>query len=643
MAQIPFSFLKTSGGGPPPFSPLDLSPIEWLKAPQLAVLPDGTGLALYTDESGNGNSLVQATGANQPLYKTTGPKGKPYVLSDGISQYMDKAFALSQPTTIYLVFKYVSFASGATLIDGFNPNSARITDFNGAGQLGLYAGNFGPTVTVDNNWHALKVVFNGASSGCILDGGPNSPPRVGDSGKVSTGDAGTNAAGGLTFGCYAGLSAFGNFALVELVEIAGVTSGGNDTSMFGYFSDNYGTAVPSVSGPNKTDLATNNGASGYFSVANPFYPSDTGKVLRQTAGTGWNWPCGMVIGEVDGPNASFNTSQYQATLTDPNFFATPGTQETDLGTGFVFLPTAYTKHLGNSLTTGSVGLTGATDFIKYQASYMDQSFEGPTLAGSPSFAKNVWFMDSYGFGGGQTSAIMASTEGTALPTFTGATINILTFTEWVNQMSFGDSGTTTPAEQYALAQSYATARRADGWKVVYLSPSAYNGEDYVTVTQAMRNALAVGFGNGDFDGFVDLQQIPETQNIAYFGDGIHWPNAVHLLVGVATQTVVLKLAGFTNPAINTAAPALTSTGSLSSPVHGDTLTCSTGTWTNSPTSFVYTWWSVPISGTIISVGTNSNSYVIQSSDIGNAIYCTVSATNASGGASKGSSSTGVVS
>lgn len=632
---LPFQNAILGGGGPPPFSPISLSPIVWLDASQLPVVSDGTALATFTDESGNSNSPTQATSADRPLYKTAGANGKPYVLFDGVDQYMVKAFTLTQPTTIYIVAKYVSLASGATLIDGANLNSARIFDANGEGELTLYAGTSGPTVTVDTNWHAFKAVFNGTTSNWILDGGPNAPPRVGDAEKISTGDAGTAAAGGLTLGVYAGLSAYGNVAIAELVEISALTSGANDTAMFGYFHTKYGTVIPSVSGPNKTDLRTNNGNSGYYSVDNPFYPSDAGKVLRQTAGTGWNWPCGMLIGEVDGPSASFNSSQYQATLTDPNFFATQGTQETNLGTGFVFTPTAYIRITGNSLTNGATGLSGATGFGKYQASYMDQSFEnGP---GGASLNKTVFFMDSFGFGGGQTSLIMAEAVVDAAPTFPGATINIISFSEWVNQMSFGDPGTTTPAEQYAFAQSFATTMRGKGFLVMYLSPSAYNGEDYATVTQAMRNQLATGFSNGDFDGFVDLQQIPETQNIAYFADGIHWPNAVHALVGVAHQTETLRLVGFTNPVANTAAPTLTSTGSLSTPLPGDTLTCSTGSWTNSPTLFVYTWWA--LGSVILAVGTNLSSYVVQGGD---GIYCTVSATNTSGGASKGSAATGVV-
>jgi carboxypeptidase family protein len=78
--------------------------------------------------------------------------------------------------------------------------------------------------------------------------------------------------------------------------------------------------------------------------------------------------------------------------------------------------------------------------------------------------------------------------------------------------------------------------------------------------------------------------------------------------------------------LNTSAPALTGT-----PVPGQTLTCSTGTWANSPSAnspsgYTYAWLrdGSPISGQ--SAGT----YVVQSADSGHSISCLVTAINVGG-------------
>ncbi len=73
--------------------------------------------------------------------------------------------------------------------------------------------------------------------------------------------------------------------------------------------------------------------------------------------------------------------------------------------------------------------------------------------------------------------------------------------------------------------------------------------------------------------------------------------------------------------VNTAAPTLTGTPAL-----GQTLTCSTGTWANNPTSFSYTWLrsGVPIAGQ------TASKYVVQAADQGHTISCQVTAGNGGG-------------
>lgn len=72
---------------------------------------------------------------------------------------------------------------------------------------------------------------------------------------------------------------------------------------------------------------------------------------------------------------------------------------------------------------------------------------------------------------------------------------------------------------------------------------------------------------------------------------------------------------------NTVAPAITGTVAT-----GSELTCSQGTWTNSPTSYTYQW-----KRDNVNIGSaTANTYTLVEADEGTAIKCTVTATNASG-------------
>jgi hypothetical protein len=81
--------------------------------------------------------------------------------------------------------------------------------------------------------------------------------------------------------------------------------------------------------------------------------------------------------------------------------------------------------------------------------------------------------------------------------------------------------------------------------------------------------------------------------------------------------------------VNSVAPAITGTAE-----QGSTLSCSTGTWSGSPTGYAYQW---KRGGVAIS-GATSSTYLIVSADVGVSIKCTVTATNVAGSASADSNS-----
>jgi hypothetical protein len=88
--------------------------------------------------------------------------------------------------------------------------------------------------------------------------------------------------------------------------------------------------------------------------------------------------------------------------------------------------------------------------------------------------------------------------------------------------------------------------------------------------------------------------------------------------------------------VNTTLPAISGT-----PQQGHTLTASTGTWQNNPTSYAYQWLSCasgcqPIGGAV------ANTYVPTGSEVGKTLKVTVTATNGGGSTPATSNPTAIV-
>ncbi len=104
-------------------------------------------------------------------------------------------------------------------------------------------------------------------------------------------------------------------------------------------------------------------------------------------------------------------------------------------------------------------------------------------------------------------------------------------------------------------------------------------------------------------------------------------------VAVSNDGASIYVAGYDDDAIvrfdrelqpvpaNTALPSITG-----SPYVGQVLTCSQGTWTNSPTSYAYQW----LRGGSAIAGATSSTYSLGAADAGGLISCAVTSTNAGG-------------
>ena len=137
-------------------------------------------------------------------------------------------------------------------------------------------------------------------------------------------------------------------------------------------------------------------------------------------------------------------------------------------------------------------------------------------------------------------------------------------------------------------------------------------------------------GQTDANGVVSCQLTPQTAGLlplsaSYAGDSSHTP--ADASSGFVATSVVMAI----GPPADTAAPVISGT-----PSAGQTLSCSTGTWTNSPTGYAYQW---NRDGSAIP-GATGSSYTVQGADQGHTLTCTVIASN-SAGAGTGATSAGV--
>ena len=177
---------------------------------------------------------------------------------------------------------------------------------------------------------------------------------------------------------------------------------------------------------------------------------------------------------------------------------------------------------------------------------------------------------------------------------------------------------------------------------------------YVTFTFSVaagttKLALRYSAGNGvatrkiELDGAVTVanQSFPKTTNWSTWGTvtlsrtlsaGTHtlklwfdstagskqWLNLDNLTVTGAAPPVTPA------PPVNTTPPAITGTAQ-----QGQTLTASTGSWTNSPTSYAYAWSHCTPTCSAIS-GATKSTYLLAAADVGTTVTVTVTASNAGG-------------
>lgn len=171
----------------------DLSPAAWYRFNQ-GITVTGAGVSTWADKSGNSRDLLQGTDTNRPALQSDGS-----ILFDGVDNFLKTAgFTLNQPTTIYILFKSVTWTADDRVFDGDADNSGALAQFGTTPQLTPYAG--GNTIADGNmpvNTYAVcTTVFNGASGFFQVNANTGTTENFGaaNMGGVTIGRQGTTAA-----------------------------------------------------------------------------------------------------------------------------------------------------------------------------------------------------------------------------------------------------------------------------------------------------------------------------------------------------------------------------------------------------------------------------------------------------------------
>lgn len=189
------------------FLPSDLANLAaWFR---LGVgITTATGVSQWDDQSGNGRHLKQGTGANQPALQ-----GDNTILFDGSAHYLKcDAFTLNQPTTIYILFKQVSWTANDVVYDGNTVNVQLLWQRTASPGMMIYAGT---NSSVNNNlavgtYGSVAAVYNGANGVFQIN---NTTPLTGNYGAV-------NAAGFTLGATGTPVASFGNIQVKEVIIYA---------------------------------------------------------------------------------------------------------------------------------------------------------------------------------------------------------------------------------------------------------------------------------------------------------------------------------------------------------------------------------------------------------------------------------------
>lgn len=219
-------------------APLNLTNLQlWIRSDSGVTMIGGAASG-WADLSGHALRILTQATASKRAVMVVGSSSQPALsFSSASSQYMDyqgAEMAMSQPITVFCVFKYRSLAGNTTyLCDGASPqNSAAFFEVN-TPSTGIYSGS---TLSVAANYGSGSfaygmATFNGNSSVIRMNGA-----------QVAAGAAGITAATGFTIASPAGglINHYADIDVHEYIVMTATPTAGEIAAVESYFQKRYG-------------------------------------------------------------------------------------------------------------------------------------------------------------------------------------------------------------------------------------------------------------------------------------------------------------------------------------------------------------------------------------------------------------------
>jgi hypothetical protein len=224
------------------FSPKSISGLAaWYDASSSPSVVIATGVAKWSDLSGNGRDYVQNTTNNQPAYTASAINGRPALTFNGTSHFLQTAATtLNSPITRILVFQFSSaWTIGTqTVCDGINGSTFRVL------RDGASTGSFGTNVSAAINgmawtsWMIMAMQLD-TSSGT---GGNLRINNAAVATNANIGNSGTG--GGLTLGRYgsAGVQ-YSPIVVAEELDYSRILTASELLTITKYLSSKYGIVI----------------------------------------------------------------------------------------------------------------------------------------------------------------------------------------------------------------------------------------------------------------------------------------------------------------------------------------------------------------------------------------------------------------
>jgi len=192
-----------------------------------SIIKDETDkVSAWGDKNGQINAIIlQADTAKQPTLEADG------LGFDGIDDFMQSnAFALSQPTSLFVVFKQRSWDLDSCILDGNTIGSGSLVQNATSPGTRAYAGAFSlePNSLELDEWGIVKIVFNGASSKLQID-------RM----IPYTGDFGAGNMGGITIGAYGNGTFSSDIVVKAIITRPAVLLSSEEESIYAYLQNRY--------------------------------------------------------------------------------------------------------------------------------------------------------------------------------------------------------------------------------------------------------------------------------------------------------------------------------------------------------------------------------------------------------------------